>query len=67
MGWTTDQAAAELGKSRSFIHSLIRRGKLRAEKHGRDWDIDPQSVLEYKQQPRNKGGRPHSKATADSK
>jgi excisionase family DNA binding protein len=58
MGWTTEEAAKYLDKSISLVISLIRRNKLSAKKHGRDWDIDPQSVKDYKNAPKNKGGRP---------
>ena len=58
MGWTTEEAAEYLGVTTRFISRLCKDGTLDAKKHGRDWDIDPQSVEEYKNTPKNKGGRP---------
>jgi excisionase family DNA binding protein len=58
MGLTTQEAAAILGIKISFISRLCRSGRLKAVMHGRDWDIDPDSVRIYKETPKNKGGRP---------
>lgn len=58
MGKTTSEAAAILGVSVGFISRLCRNGKLKAIMHGRDWDIDPDSVEQYRTAPKGKGGRP---------
>lgn len=57
-GWTTTEAAEFLGVSRKFIRSLIYRSKIKANKHGRDWNISPESVKAYMTAPKDKGGRP---------
>lgn len=62
MAWTTKQAAEYLNTSISFITRLCRKGILNAKMHGRDWDIDPESVKAYKETPKNKGGRPRKQA-----
>lgn len=58
MGWTTKTASEFLGVTISFVDRLCRDGILSAKMHGRDWDIDPDSVKQYKNAPKNKGGRP---------
>lgn len=52
---TTSQAAEILGVSRPRVITLIHLGTLRAEKPGRDWQIDPASVEAYKKSPRKPG------------
>lgn len=61
MGLTSKEAAKELGVTQGHISMLIKRGKLKASKHGPLWDIDPESVKAYKKAPKNKGGRPKKK------
>lgn len=58
MPWTTKEAAEFLKVTPTFISILCKRGKLKCSKHGRDWDIDPESVKAYRDRPKNKGGRP---------
>lgn len=58
MGMTTREAAEYLGTTVNFITLLCRSGKLKAKKHGRDWDIEPESVKRYAEAPKDKGGRP---------
>jgi excisionase family DNA binding protein len=58
MAWTTREAAKYLGMNPTYVGILCNKGKLKATKHGRDWDIDPESVAAYKLAPKNKGGRP---------
>jgi len=58
MGLTTKQVATELKCSVPFVLSLIYRGKLKAEKFGPIWSIDPESVKKYKNSPKDPGGRP---------
>jgi excisionase family DNA binding protein len=55
MGWTTKQAADELGVTLSFVTRLCRYEILKSTMHGRDWDIDPDSVKEYKEKSRKRG------------
>lgn len=52
---TTAEAAAILQVSRRRVNELIRLGTLRAEKPGRDWEVDPASVEAYKNSPRKTG------------
>ncbi len=47
MGWTTEQAAQFLGVTKSAVTKLCRGGIIQATMHGRDWDIDPESVKYY--------------------
>lgn len=58
MAWTTEEAAKYLGVTRSFVARLCRKDLLKSTKHGRDWDIDPESVKAYKNKPKGKVGRP---------
>lgn len=58
MGWTTQEAAEYLGMERAYVGWLCNQHLLNCKKHGRDWDIDPESVKAYKLKPKNKGGRP---------
>lgn len=57
MMMTTNEAAAALGLTRRRVIALINSGKLKAEKPGRDWIVDSESVEELRQQKRP-GGRP---------
>jgi len=41
---TTAEAARELGVTPARVRQLILAGRLPAEKHGRDWLIDPASL-----------------------
>jgi excisionase family DNA binding protein len=59
---TTTQAAAKLGVSRSWLRHLIRDGKLKAEKIGRDWLIEE---FELDALGRGKIGRPRSGGSMD--
>lgn len=47
MGLTTKQAADILGVTTRAIVKLCQQGKLKADMHGRDWDIEPESVRQY--------------------
>jgi|WetSurMetagenome_2_1015567.scaffolds.fasta_scaffold261913_3 excisionase family DNA binding protein len=42
---TVAEAARELQRSRGRIIQLIASGRLRAEKHGRDWMIKPEDLM----------------------
>lgn len=52
---TTKAAAAELGVSRRRVNELIKLGTLEAERFGRDWQVDSESVETYKNSPRKAG------------
>ena len=54
---TTTEAADRLNVTMRRVQALIRQGKLRATKFGRDWQIDPLSVDELILEPRE-AGRP---------
>jgi excisionase family DNA binding protein len=60
---TTKQAAAALGIADvHYIRKLIKDGKLKAQKIGRDWFIAMRDLERYKSEhPRSKAGRPKSK------
>lgn len=45
---TTEQAAKELAVSPEFVRRLARRGDLVAERHGRCWLIDADSVSTHR-------------------
>ena len=45
---TTTEAARELGVTAQRIRQLAAAGEIKAEKHGRDWMIDAESVEERK-------------------
>ena len=65
MGWTTQQAADYLKVSKSFIARLCRDEVLARVKHGRDWDIDPESVKEYEARPPARRGPKPKKGHTD--
>ena len=46
--WITTKQAAELsGYNAEYIRDLIRKGKIRSQKWGRDWQISRASLLAY--------------------
>lgn len=48
-GWITTKEAAELcGYDPSYIRLLALRGKIEAQKLGRDWLVNRESVLAHK-------------------
>ena len=58
---TVSQLADYLGFTKSYIHRLIRQGRLDAELQNapvKYYLIDPISVEKFKNTPKNKGGRP---------
>lgn len=63
---TTTEAAAALQVSRRRVVELIRLGTLKAEKPGRDWQVDLASVEAYKDSPRKAGRKPANVASADT-
>lgn len=62
---TTAEAAAALNITRRRVLALIKAGRLRAEKPGRDWMVDAASVEELKQQERPPG-RPRVRDKSNS-
>jgi excisionase family DNA binding protein len=54
---TTAQAAERLGVDASRVRQLLAAGKLTGHRAGRDWLIDPQSVIDYADN-RRRPGRP---------
>jgi excisionase family DNA binding protein len=44
---TVNEAAVKLGTSGSNVRDAIARGALAAQKHGRDWWLDPAEVERY--------------------
>lgn len=48
-GWITTEEAAELAEYTAYyIRKLAQEGKIEAEKVGRDWLVNRESLLEYK-------------------
>jgi excisionase family DNA binding protein len=68
---TTAEVAAALQVTRRRVLELIRLGTLKAEKFGRDWQVDSASVEAYKNSPRKPGPKkknnPKPGAIANSK
>ncbi len=58
---TTAQAAAELGVTPCRIQALIRKGRLVAQKIGRDWQIHPRALDAVRDR---KPGRPRKLAAS---
>jgi len=52
---TTSEAARLLGVSRPRVLTLIHLGTIKAEKRGRDWQVDPVSVEAYRISERRPG------------
>jgi hypothetical protein len=57
--WTTKETADFLHLTVQRVGQLARDGTLRAEKRGRDWFVDPQSAIEYRDTP-HPVGRPET-------
>lgn len=61
----TEEAAAELGVSKTVVWRQIQRGTLPAEKFGRDWRIRREDFERFRQLDRRRGrppGRPPAEA-----
>jgi excisionase family DNA binding protein len=56
---TTSQAAAELGITANRVAKLIRAGRLKAVKVGRDWLIEARALEAVRER---KPGNPHRKS-----
>lgn len=54
---TTKEAADKIGSNVSYVQRLCMQGKLDAKKFGRDWLIDPESVIQYIAQRKEKRGK----------
>jgi len=57
---TVPQAAAAIGMHRTRLWQLVRDGKVKAEKTGRDWLIAAEEVERLKSLPIPARGRPRS-------
>lgn len=62
---TTAQSAAILGVTRCRIRALIKAGRIKAERHGRDWMLREPEVRRFAEVVR-KPGRPTSAAKSDA-
>lgn len=51
----TDEAASELGVSKTVVWRQIRSGRLPAEKFGRDWRIRRDDFERFRTLPRERG------------
>lgn len=58
---TTEEAMAELGVGKRAVQALIARGRLVAEKRGRDWFIRPDSIKTLDRKPGWPAGKPRKK------
>lgn len=58
---TTNEAAALLGVTPVYVRTLIREGRLPAERYGRDWLIARSALLALERRP---VGRPRSASQA---
>jgi len=58
--WITTAEAAELtGYSSVTFRWLVREGKIKGQKRGRDWFLDKKSVLAYVEKMENLGTAKH--------
>lgn len=60
---TINDAAKLLGLAPSTLRDAIRKGTMRAEKHGRDHWIVPAEVERYRRERQGKRGRPRKEPT----
>lgn len=51
----TDEAAAEMGVSKTVVWRQIQAGRLPAQKFGRDWRIKREDFERFKAIPRDRG------------
>jgi excisionase family DNA binding protein len=52
---TLIEAAARLGTSPDNLRGAIKRGSLKAEKHGRDWWVTEAEIERYRRESRRVG------------
>lgn len=55
---TLAQAAERLGRSVNTLREQIRRGRLHAQKIGRDWLVEEAEVERYRRENLGRAGRP---------
>jgi excisionase family DNA binding protein len=53
------EAAAQSGLSHSHLHWLVTKGRLRAQRLGRDWFTTAEAVAEYLDDPEKRSHDPH--------
>jgi excisionase family DNA binding protein len=58
---TTEEASKAIGITTRAVVKLIKENKILAKKHGRDWDIDPDSVAAYSANRPKPGPKPKGK------
>jgi hypothetical protein len=60
-GWiNTEQAEALTGYASAYLRRLANQGRVEARKVGRDWLINQESLLAYKQEMDSLGGQRHN-------
>ena len=63
---TVAEVATRLGIGSDLVARYCAQGRLRAEKPGRDWLVDPASVERFEQERRGRGRPPKSQPPAAS-
>jgi excisionase family DNA binding protein len=59
--WITTAEAAEITEyNLEYIRQMIRRGVIRAEKKGRDWWVDKDSIIEHQAEMKRLGTAKHN-------
>ena len=59
--WITTTEAAELtGYAAAYFRQLIKRGRLQAQKRGRDWFLNKMEVLAYAEEMQRLGPRKYN-------
>ena len=64
-GITIKEAAQILELTTTRVNQLIYSGKLNGTKFGSVWMLDEDEVRDFKGKPKEKGGRPRKKGTAE--
>lgn len=54
---TLIEAAAVIGTTPDNLRGAIKRGSLKAVKHGRDWWVEPREVERYRRENRRHGSQ----------
>jgi excisionase family DNA binding protein len=66
--WITTAEAAELtGYASAYFRQLIKRGRLQAQKRGRDWFLDRAEVLAYAEEMERLGPKKYNPWRAGAK
>jgi excisionase family DNA binding protein len=56
--WITTSEAAELtGYAAAYFRQMIKRGRLKAQKRGRDWFLSKEEVLAYAEEMKQLGSK----------